>query len=69
MLLHPGAAGFAPVTFESPPVQLGDRHEGDYQEPTGQMRPVRLSARIVLEEVGYDIGVRDYCGGWSRGHL
>jgi hypothetical protein len=33
------------------------------------MRPVRLSARIVLEEVGYDIGVRAYCGGWSRGHL
>jgi hypothetical protein len=33
------------------------------------MRPVRIGARIVLEEVGYDIGVHDYCGGRSRGHL
>jgi hypothetical protein len=69
MLFHPGAAGLAPVTFESPPVELGDRHEGDCQEPTGQMRPVRLGARIVFKEVGYDIGVHDYCGGRSRGHL
>ena len=69
MLLHPDAAGFAPDTFEGPPVQLGDRHEGDYQEPTGQMRRVRLGAIIMFEEVGYDIGVHDYSGGRSRGHL
>ena len=63
MLLHPGAAGVAPVTFESPPVELGDRHEADDQEPTGQMRSVRLGARIVFEEVGNDVGVYHYCGG------
>jgi hypothetical protein len=63
VLLHPGAAGLSPVTFERPPVELGDRHERDYQEPTGQMGTVSLGARIVFEEVGNDVGVYHYCGG------
>ena len=29
MLLHPGAACLSPVTFQRPPVELGDRHERD----------------------------------------
>jgi hypothetical protein len=69
MLLHPGAACLPPVTFERPPVQLGDRHEGDYQELTGQVGTVSLGARIAFEEIGHNVGVHDYCGGRCRGHL
>jgi hypothetical protein len=29
MLFHPGAAGLPPVTFQRPPVELGDSHKGD----------------------------------------
>lgn len=69
VLLHPGAARLPPVTFECPPVQLGDRHEGDYQEPAGQVGTVSLGARIVFEEIGHYVGVHDCCGGRRRGHL
>ena len=49
--LHPGTVGLAPVAFERPPVELGDRHEGDHQEPAGQVQAISLGARIVFEEV------------------
>lgn len=67
VLLHSGAAGLSPVTFERPPVELGDRHERDCQEPTGQMGTVSLGARIVFVELGHNVGVHHYCGG--RVHL
>jgi hypothetical protein len=63
MLFHPGAAGLPPVTFQSQPVELGDRHERDHQEPTGQVGTVSLGARIAFEEIGHNVGVHDYCGG------
>jgi hypothetical protein len=69
MLLHPSAACLALVAFERPPLQLGDRHEGDYQEPAAQVETVSLGARIAFEEIGHNVGIHDCCGGRRRGHL
>lgn len=69
VLLHPFAASLAPVTFECPPVELGDRHKGDYRESAGQVGTVGFCPRGAFEKVGYDGGVYDRCRGRDRGRL